>query len=233
MKKVNAVLRVTEADSLSVSLVGLFEEHAGLSDDSFLASLFAEIKACSANLTTAIKRTKVSSSLDEADSVRDEAVRSLGNALSGYASLPIASKKYAAEKLLEVYKKYGKNIVSANYASESSLIESLLEDLGSEELRACIEALDGVPEIIQNLRDAESAFKTANADYVRASAISSEQESAYAIKKSLLVLINDKLLPYLSTMFMVNAEKYASFIKQVEIEISRTNETTSKHAKKA
>ncbi len=233
MKKVNAVLRVTEADSLSVSLVGLFEEHAGLSDDSFLASLFVEIKACSANLTTAIKRTKVSSSLDEADSVRDEAVRSLGNALSGYASLPIASKKDAAEKLLEVYKKYGKNIVSANYASESSLIESLLEDLGSEDLRACIEALDGVPEIIQNLRDAESAFKTANADYVRASAISSEQESAYAIKKSLLVLINDKLLPYLSTMFMVNAEKYASFIKQVEIEISRTNETTSKHAKKA
>ena len=233
MKKVNGVLRVTEADSLSVSLVGLFEENAGLSDDSFLASLFGEIKACSANLTTAIKRTKVSSSLDAADSVRDEAVRSLGNVLSGYASLPIASKKDAAEKLLEVYKKYGRNIVNANYASESSLIESLLEDLGAAELKDCIEALDGVAEIIKNLRDAESAFKTANSDYVRASAISSEQESAYAIKKSLLLLINDRLLPYLSTMVMVNAGKYAGFVRQVEIEIARTNETTAKRSKKA
>ena len=233
MKKVNSVLRVTEADSLSVSLVGLFDEDAALSDDSFLAALFGEIKASSANLTTAIKRTKVSSSLDEADSVRDEAVRSLGNALSGYASLPIASKKDAAEKLLEVYKKYGKNIVNANYASESSLIESLLEDLEAEKFKACIELLDGVAEIIKNLRDAESAFKAANADYVRASAISSEQESAYAIKKSLILLINDRLLPYLSTMVMVNAEKYAAFVRQVEIEISRTNETTARRSKKA
>lgn len=233
MKKMNLKLRVTEADALSDALVELYARAAGLSGDSYLSGVMGEVKERSASLTTAIKRTKVSSSLDEADAKRDEAVLSLGTILAGYAALPIAAKKQAAQNVIAVYNKYGKKIARANYADESSLIESLLEDLAASALSADIDSLEGVSETIAALREAETAFKAANADYVQKSALASEQESAYVIKKSLVALINDKLLPYLDTMKNVNPALYADFAKEVELAVNRANETVAKRAGKA
>ena len=42
------------------------------------------------------------------------------------------------------------------------------------------------------------------------------------------MIINDKLLPYLSAMRLVNADMYENFSAKVEREISRINETGRK-----
>lgn len=232
MKKLNPNTRITEADSLTDSLVDLFAKQEGLVGDSFLTGLFDKIKIRSQNLTTAIKRTKVISALDELDTKRDEIVRALGNILTGYASLPIENKKSAAKSLLEIYDKYGRAITSENYATESSLIESMLEDFGSPAISEHVLALEGVAETLKSLREAENAFKQANSEYVQDTASSANEESAIAIKKDLVTLINEKLVPYLDTMTMASPEKYSEFAKHIEIEIGRTNETVKKRAKK-
>lgn len=230
MNKLNLKARVTEVDSCSDALVRLYQAaDEGITGDSFLKSTFAEIESLSASITTAIKQDKVKSTLEDADGVRDEVVRNLGTVLDGYAALPIASKKAAAEQLRAVFAKYGKDITNANYVSESSLIESLLEDFSAESAKQAVSVLDGVTELLLQLREAESAFKKASDDYNAASSV--KVDSASSLKKPLVTAINDKLLPYLSAMSMANAAVYGTFVSKVEGEINRVNTIISRRGK--
>ncbi|MGN0728679.1 DUF6261 family protein [Treponema sp.] len=229
MKKVLTKARVTEVDALSDALVRLYRADTGIAEDAFLKAVMAEVETLSAQLTSAIRQDKVLSTLEEADSVRDEAVKSLGTLLDGYAAIPIASKKEAAEKLRAVFAKYGKSITQANYASESSLIESLLEDFGKSEAQESAKALEGVAEILGQIRTAQDAFAKASDEYTAASSV--KTESASSLKKPLVSAINDRLVPYIAAMTMANSSLYGDFAAKAEMEISRVNETVSRRGK--
>ncbi|WP_288724493.1 DUF6261 family protein [uncultured Treponema sp.] len=229
MNKMNAKARVTEVDALSDALVRLYKADTGIAEDAFLKTVMAEVETLSAQLTTAIRQDKVLSSLEEADGVRDEAVKSLGTLLDGYAAIPIASKKEAAEKLRTVFVKYGKSITTANYASESSLIESLLEDFSKADAQESAKVLDGVAEILEQIRTAQDAFVKASDEYTAAS--SAKAESATSLKKPLVSAINDRLVPYITAMTMANGTVYGDFAAKAEKEISRVNETVSRRGK--
>lgn len=75
MNKVISKVRVTEVDGLSDALVRLYKADEGVSSDVFLKSVMDEIEKLSVSITTAIKQDKVLSNLEEADGVRDEAVK--------------------------------------------------------------------------------------------------------------------------------------------------------------
>lgn len=231
MKKVNPNVRITVADTISDTLIRIYKEacaaspDGALSKDTALSEMAAEIETLSADLTTAIKATKISTSLEDADAKRDELVRQLGTLLSGYAVIPVAEKKAAAVSLLSVYDKYGKAIVNEAYARESSLIESLLEDFAEESLSSAVSALDGVSDTLTSLRTAQDEFNAAN-DSATA-ALSEKGESAYAIKKTVLASINEKLVPYITAMSALNSE-YASYSAKADIEIAKANASASK-----
>ena len=229
MNKMNAKARVTEVDALSDALVRLYKADTGIAEDSFLKTVMAEVETLSAQLTTAIRQDKVLSSLEEADGVRDEAVKSLGTLLDGYAAIPIPAKKDAAEKLRTVFAKYGKSITTANYASESSLIESLLEDFSKADAQESAKVLDGVAEILEQIRTAQDAFVKASDEYTAAS--SAKAESATSLKKPLVSAIDDRLVPYLTAMTMANGSLYGDFAAKAEKEISRVNETVLRRGK--
>ena len=229
MNKLNAKMRVTEVDSLSDALVRLYKVDSGIAEDAFLKSVMADVETLSAKLTTAIRQDKVLSSLEDLDAVRDEAVKSLGTLLDGYAAIPIPAKKDAAEKLRTVFAKYGKSITTANYASESSLIESLLEDFSKADAQESVKVLDGVGEILLQIRTAQDAFVKASDEYTASS--SAKGESASSVKKPLVSAINDRLVPYLTAMAMANGTVYGDFATKAEKEISRVNETVSRRGK--
>ena len=134
MKKFSSNARITELDALSNAVIRIYQANKEVAHDAFLKSVMDEIVGISANLTSAIGQDRILSGLEDADTARDLAVKKLGTALAGYAVLPIEAKKGAAEKLLAIFNKYGKQIAKANYASESSLIESMLEDFGILEI---------------------------------------------------------------------------------------------------
>lgn len=228
MSKLNSKARVTEIDTLSDALVRAYKADAAVAEDAFLKGVMAEIETLSAQITTAIKQDKVKSALEDADGVRDSLVRSLGTVLDGYAALPIASKKEAAEKLGATFAKYGKGITTANYATESSLIESMLEDFGADGAKQAAAELDGVSELLVQIRAAEDAFKQASDDYTAAT--NAKADSATSLKKPLLAAVNEKLVPYLSAMSMANSA-FKTFSDKVETEIDKTNATVLHRAK--
>lgn len=227
MNKVISKVRVTEVDGLSDALVRLYKADEGVSSDVFLKSVMDEIEKLSVSITTAIKKDKVLSNLEEADGVRDEAVKNLSTLLDGYEVFPVAAKKEAAQKLKTVFDKYGKSITTANYVSESSLIESLLEDFSKEE--ETVGALDGVKEILEQIRSAQDSFAKASDEYNAASTV--KTESASSLKKPLLFAINDKFIPYITAMQMANSAVYADFATKAEGEIKRVNEIVLRRGK--
>ena len=224
MTKLSSRLRITEADAASDALVRLFRA-AGLKDE-FLCGAFAELEDLSARLTTAIRQDTADSRLDEKDAARDAAVRDLGTLIQGYTAIPVAEKKAAARRLDAVFSKYGKKIVNETYAAESSLIESLLEDLGALEAETTL--LEGVAALVAGLRTAQDEFNAANDDFTAAKGARSE--SASQVKKELTSLVNLKIVPYLSAVDV--SDVYKDFAAKVEAEIVRANNAANRRMKK-
>ena len=233
MKKLRNQIRNAEIDGFSDTVVRLFKADEKAQSDSFLNGVMGELENLSAQITTAILQDKTLSTLDAADTDRDEAIRTLGTVLAAYAVFPIASKKELAAPLKTVYDKYAKaGITSANYTSESSMIESLLQDFADVNFAENIKALEGVGEAIASIRTAQDAFTKANDEYVKAS--SSKAASATSLNKPILTLVNDRLVPYLDAMVIAGNENCKDFAKGVAAEISRVNEMISKrNSKKA
>ena len=227
MNKVISKVRVTEVDGLSDALVRLYKADEGVSSDVFLKSVMDEIEKLSVSITTAIKQDKVLSNLEEADGVRDESVKNLSTLLDGYSVFPVVAKKEAAQKLKTIFDKYRKSIITANYVSESSLIESLLEDFSKEE--ETVSLLDGIKEILEQIRSAQDSFVKASDEYNAASTV--KTESASSLKKPLLSAINYTLIPYITAMKMANSAVYADFATKAEGEIKRVNEIVLRRGK--
>lgn len=234
MKKINSNLRVAELDTVSDVLVRLYKDAASFKDSSIasdanLAGIMAEIENLSVQITTAIKSDRISSALDEADIARDSVVRNLGDALTGYAAIPVAAKKASAEKLLAVFSKYGRQITAKSYAEESSLIESMLEDFGAENLKADIAALDGVTGLLESLRAAQNDFNRKNDELTAANV--SKADSASAVKKLLLSAVNSKFVPYVTAVGTLGG--YGDFAAKCEAEIVKANATVKGRTKAA
>ncbi|MDE5897775.1 MAG: hypothetical protein K2H09_00690 [Treponemataceae bacterium] len=233
MNKVKTAVRVTELDALSDVLVRLHKDAASAeggaaAKDANLSLIMAEVESLSARITAAIKSDRVSFSLDEADGARDEVIRNLADALNGYAALPIAAKKAAAGRLLAVFNKYGKQIAYKSFAEESSLIESLIEDFSAEGCAADIAGLEGIGELVSALRAAQDRFNKAGDDCT--SAAVSRGESATSVKKSLVSVLNDRLVPYLSAVAALDG--YRDFAARCEAEIAKANAAVSARAQK-
>ncbi len=223
MKKVKTNIRITAADTISDTLVRLYktavesEPDGTLAKDSVLAAIIAELESLSALLTTAINRDKILTSLEDADTTRDTLISELFKLIAGYSVIPVAAKQQAAQKLLAVTAKYT-GITSSRYAEESSLIESLLEELTALSDQSA--QLEGVDELIASLRSAQDAFNTASD--AATSAQTSRTDSAYALKKQLIAFINTRLVPYMNAVAPLDA--YADIAAKYEKEIDNINE---------
>lgn len=231
MNKLRTAIRNAEVDGLSDTLIRLFKADLKAQGDAFLKATMERMETLSAQITTAILQNKTLSTLEAADSVRDEAVRTLGTLLAAYAVFPIASKKELAAPLKAIYDKYAKaGITGANYTSESSLIESLLGDLAEESLADNIKGLEGIGEAVASIRLAQDEFTKANDEYVKAN--TNKGASASSFNKPIVSLINEKLVPYLDAMVIAGNENCLEFAKGVDAEINRANDTIAKRTKK-
>lgn len=233
MKKINSNMRVAELDTLSDVLIRMYKDSSAaenaLSKDTNLSLIMAEVEKLSADITTAIKSDRVSSTLDEADIARDGIIRNLGDALTGYSAIPVAAKKDSAQNLLAVFSKYGKQITQKNFAEESSLIESMLEDFAADSLKTDVAALDGVGDLLDSLRSAQDSFNKANDEYTAANV--GKGDSATSVKKTLLAALNYKLVPYLTAVSALDS--YKTFVSKCEAEITKANANVSTRAKTA
>ena len=223
MKKVSSKLRVTEIATLANNLIRQYQWDPNISSDAFLKKTIDEIDELSGRLTESIQRGATKLGLDEVDAVRDEVIRDLGTLIEGYTAIPFPDQKDAAYAIKSIFDKYGKRIATEPFAVESSLIESMLVDFSTPITIAAIRSLPGIPELLAKLRKAQDDFNAAS-DKQIANAID-KPASATELKRDMLLLLNDRLIPYLNTMMMANPDVFGTFAKQTEAEIDRANGT--------
>ena len=199
-----------------------------MAKDAVLKGLFVQLTDLSARNTTAIKQDAVVSTLDAADAARDSVTRDLFTLSNGYTASPFAEVKAAAQDVCATLEKYGRGMTSKGYADQTALTESLLEDLGAEKVAAQAKALSGVAELVAGLREAQDAFASAHDGYIKAKA--GKGESATSLKKPIVSLINDSIVPYLNIVAAM--EGYADFVLAVAGNIKGTNDTVARRAGK-
>ena len=227
--KVNGKTRTTELDALSDAMEREYAAAcaSGLTavgKDAVLKAQFGQLADLSARNTTAIRQDAVVSTLDEADSARDSATRDLFTLAGGYTASPFAEVRAAATDVCAVLEKYGRGMTGKNYADQTALTESLLEDLGAEKVAAQIKVLSGVAELVASLREAQDGFAAAHDGYIKAKA--GKGESASSLKKPIVSLINDNIVPYLNIVAAMDG--YAEFVAAVAGNIKSTNDTVAR-----
>ena len=198
----------------------------------FLDKAFAELEAQSARMTTAINKLHTLSAIDTNDTSRDEAVRAIHCLIQGYLSHPDEAVRSNATVASNVFKQYGLSIVNENYAAETALIESLLNDFDKDETKAALAALSGLTQSVEILRTANAKFVDARVAYEKELALSADAENATAVKKEILDTINRKILVYLTAMDIAEPERYATLAAEIEQVVNTNNETVRRRLKK-
>lgn len=232
MNKLNTSVKVTELGDTALRLVKAFNAVVAVQNDAFLTKTFAEIEKQATVMTSAVKSDQALSKLEEADAQRDQAIRVLDKLLKGYENIPLENLKTHAKKLAEIFKKYGVKITGENYASQSTLINSLLGDFSATELKPSIEALAGVKEALAEIQTKQDAFATLRSDYEKAQVSQKEKSSATSLRKPLLELINKKVVPYLVAMSVAQPELFKNLTAEASEIITSTNEAIKARSKK-
>ncbi|MFB9119672.1 DUF6261 family protein [Bergeyella porcorum] len=229
--KLRSTARVGEVADTAERLLKRYKTVTEVSEDKFLKGIYVKLENLYNALSEAIKSGIAHSQLDDADTLRDSKIRMLEKVLNGYQNLPIEDLKKHGQKLYGVFAKYGLGIIKENYVNQSGLIEALLKDLSATDLQASIEALSGVSQSIEELREAQEAFNQQRLDYEKAQAKQGSQEKATSLKKSVVELINNELVQYVRTMKMVNPTQYQTFADEVAEAINTTNEVVKRRQK--
>lgn len=232
MNKLNTSVKVTELGDTALRLVKAFKAVVAVQNDAFLTKTFAEIEKQVTVMTSVVKSDQALSKLEEADAKRDQAIRVLDKLLKGYENIPLENLKTHAKKLAEIFKKYGVKITGENYASQSTLINSLLGDFSATELKPSIEALAGVKEALAEIQTKQNTFATLRSDYEKAQVSQKEKSSATSLRKPLLELINKKVVPYLVAMSVAQPELFKNLTAEASEIITSTNEAIKARSKK-
>lgn len=228
MKRVRVNIRVAELDAMSDAILRLYKEDTSVVNDEYLKDLMSKIETLSAKLTTSIKADRILSNLDEKNAQRDDVLSKLIKLVNGYTAIPDVSKQAAGDVLNTILNKY-RGITKENYKEKSSHITSLLEDLKTKDADDAIKKLDGVSYLVMRLEVSNSTFNQVSDDYVKATSI--QTESASSIKKTMLSIINDDMVPFFTVMYKVNKGTYGRLIENIDKEIERTNAVVAKHSK--
>jgi hypothetical protein len=231
IEKVMSNSRATEVNDLVSRAVGAFKK-TELGGDAYLTGIMTGLEAEVARLTAAIKRMKIESELEELDEVRDDKLRALFYLLLGLSHHPDAAIKAAATKVLAVLDHYGMAVLKESYASESSLINSMLVDLGKADLQDAIALCSGCAESIAAVQTAQDQFEATRIAYEEEKGEETTQENATDIKKQVVALINQKLVVYLRAMEQVDVETYGPFARTLTEMIGENNEAVKRRRRK-
>ncbi|MGD8782604.1 MAG: DUF6261 family protein [Ignavibacteria bacterium] len=233
MGTVNKLLcssKTTEIDTVSGRIIAEYEK-SDWSADTHLTGIFDKLKPASEELTKAINRIKAESELEEKDELRDIKIRAIYYLILGLLHHPDETVSTAAQKVDDVFEHYGVDITEESYATESSLVESLLEDLEDTDLQTAIEAVPVLSQAIDGLKTAQAAFEEAKVIYEEEKAEERTEENATTIKKEAASIINEQLVTYLRAMIQVDETTYGEFTRIVAGIIEDNNTAVKKRRK--
>ena len=230
IEKLIAKSRVTEVNDAATRISGAFVG-SGITD-TYLTTTFSAFDAANLELSKAIRRSKAESELEEKDEVRDTRVRSLFYLLNGFSYHPEPEIRQAAAILLNIFDNYGLKMTGESYATESSMVGSMLIEFQKPEYSEPIEALSGCGGLLEGLAIAQSEFEQVRIAYETEKAKEGMLQNATEIKKNVVYLLNEKIVVHLQAMEQVNAETYGILAATVAQIIAENNEVVKKRQQK-
>ncbi len=228
---ITAKSRVAEVATAGKKITAVFEAST-LKEDTTIVGMIEELGALIAELTSVMHGVKPESILEESDERRDDVLRALFYLTRGLTFHPTPAVSNAAQKVFALLAHYGLSITRESYDIETALVNALLEGMSSEEMEEAAAALTGVEQLLANLQTTQQAFEAASLAYSQSKAEDKEQRSGTAIKKDVLKLINEKLLPYLEVMTMVNSAAFEPFATTVATLIDESNSGVKRRGKR-
>lgn len=223
--------RNTEVDGTTTQIINGYNATT-LNTDANMELIFVPLKAKSTLLSAAIGRLKEKSVQKTNDEVRDERIDGLFYNLLSSAHNPKEKIQQAAAYLLELFEQYGQQMKDESYTRESSMVNSLLNDYKTAKALAAIADVPQCADYIAALQEAQTNFETNRLSFEAARAQEGTQENASALKKEVVELLNEQVVPYLNVMIQLNDATYGAFARTVAEIIAANNEVVKKRSKK-
>jgi len=219
--------RNTEVDGTTNQIIKAYKA-TSLNSDANLEQIFGPLETKSTLLTDSINRLTEKSTQKTNDEVRDDKVDGLYYLLLSAAHSPKTKIKEAALILLEIFEQYGLKVKDESYTRQSSLVNSLLNDYKQPDALAAIANVPQCADYIEALQTAQDNFENMRLSFEEAQARSGTQENASSLKKEVVELINNQLVPYLNVMQQLNPDTYGEFAGLVAKLIAANNEVVKK-----
>ncbi len=209
ISKINAISRNAEVNEVAEAFIVAFGKQ-DFSADHYLTEVFASLRQGNAELTTAIKASGAISRQNLCDEERDRAGRALFLCTNAACELPDPAIAQSAAAVSTVLDKYGLSMFRSSYDEETTLIRSLLEELG--ELADEVQAVPQLLLHLNHLKQRQDDFDKAKEEYVKSQAEGKAIRSASKVRVEIMDLLNKNLIPYLNTMNKVTPAVYGSFV---------------------
>lgn len=233
MLKLDSKIRVAELSDICYSLLRCWEVAQDVKEDTYLASLFERLQTNYDELNTAIKQTKTKSNLAEKDAIRDEKLSVIHQILKAFQVVPNQEMKDAALRLLEIFNKYGIEIISKNYNEQSGFINSLLADFSRKKAATDINKIPTLSDAVEELKAAQEDFHNNYLMYNNeVKTKDKNQKTATSLKPPIVQLINSQLITYLNGVVLSQSEKYQNFYDIIDQLITDINLTMSRRGGK-
>ncbi|MCY1720481.1 DUF6261 family protein [Prolixibacteraceae bacterium Z1-6] len=223
--------RNTEVDGTTTQIIQGYNGTT-LNTDSNLEKIMNPLKDKSLMFASAIKRMKVKSEQKGKDDFRDDKIIAFNFLLKSFTHHPDEQIRNAAFNLLEIFEHHGIEIKEESFTRESSLINSLLADLAKPKALADIVLVPQCAEYIAALQQAQDDFEATRLAFEAAQAEEGTLENATEMKKEVVELVNNQLVPYLNVMAQLDEPVYGAFARVVAEIITSNNEVVRKRRNK-
>lgn len=225
MTKTERVLnntRVSEVNWVTQQIVDEYQK-GDYSSDAYLSPAMEKVIGQNGRLRVAIMRDALESELAELDDVADNEVTLLHGLTKGYTCHPDENKARAAYQLFKMVDKYGLEVKEKGYNEEYPLLRSMIAESKTDVYKACFEALPACQERFNLLEAAVNNFSSKQNAFNLEKDERKEKESASVIKKQLLDLLNNEVMPYLDVMQKVKTDLYGGLTQFAANRISESN----------
>lgn len=213
--------KVTETNGTANEILNVSEEFK--IEDPFLNGVTNKLGTKNAILQDAIKYSKAVSDLADGDGDRDMSLISFNHLLLAFNNHPIEEIKVATNTVKNVFDKYTTSITKESYIVQSSLANSLINDLQKQEIMEAMNKIPTCTDLFNRIVQTQRDFEKSLTNYEILSSKDKEVISAYKLKAEVIQIINEELVVYLNGIVLSQPEKYSNLCAAIEKAINRNN----------
>lgn len=227
IKKIITRSRNTDVHALTLLIMEAYQM-SGITGDERLTAIIAKLKLLVTELGFAIHRKKTESNLKEQNYKRTTTIRSFYHVLVSFTLRSDAVIKTAADKALHAFNKYGLNMVKHGYRNETSLTNSLLDDLSTDEMAENMALLYPLNKILKQIQAAQTEFTENQLAYEKAKAKEGDNSNASELKTKVIKCVNNLLLSNLFVSYELYNNTHGEFVMVINQLITDNNSKVKK-----